>query len=107
MGYRCPVCSETVADGEHLAHHLAVMAALGRPDHETWLAETVPEWADLGPSTLAERVTPHAATVDASPDDRPAPPPDDGGEPFEPPSDGTVEEVLETARELTRRRRED
>lgn len=64
MGYACPVCAVEQADAEHLANHLAITASLGRSDHEQWLAEYAPEWADCTPSDLAAVVTEHAPEVD-------------------------------------------
>jgi hypothetical protein len=60
MGYACPVCGDPQADGEHLANHLAFTAMLGDADHEDWLDEHAPEWADTDPAELAGRVTDHA-----------------------------------------------
>jgi hypothetical protein len=60
MGYACPVCGDPQADGEHLANHLAFTAMLGDDDHEDWLDEHAPDWADTDPDELAARVTDHA-----------------------------------------------
>ena len=60
MGYACPVCEDPQADGEHLANHLAFTAMLGDADHEDWLDEHAPDWADTDPAELADRVTDHA-----------------------------------------------
>jgi len=60
MGYACPVCGDPQADGEHLANHLAFTAMLGDADHEDWLDEHAPDWADTDPAELAARVTDHA-----------------------------------------------
>lgn len=104
MGYRCPVCEEVTADGRHLAHHLAVLASLGRPDHASWLADVAPDWAERGPADLAGVLTPHAERVetdtgtDAAPvRSRPGPAPTD------PEADPAVAAVLEEARRLTER----
>jgi hypothetical protein len=56
MGYACPVCEDPQADAGHLANHLAFSAMLGNADHEAWLDEHVPEWAELGESELADIV---------------------------------------------------
>jgi hypothetical protein len=56
MGYACPVCETPHPDGEHLANHLAFTALLGRTDHEAWLEDHVPDWAEMGPEELALRV---------------------------------------------------
>lgn len=105
MGYCCPVCEETWADGTHLAHHLATMAALDRPEHATWLEERVPEWTEYGPEELAAAVTPHAqeAAVDPATTNG-AEPERDLDDLLDPttPTDSAVEAVLEEARELTR-----
>jgi len=60
MGYSCPVCDDPQADARHLANHLAFTAILGDEDHEAWLDEHAPGWADDGERELAERVTEHA-----------------------------------------------
>ena len=60
MGYACPVCGDPQADGEHLANHLAFTAMLGDDDHEAWLDDHAPEWADSDPAALAATVTDHA-----------------------------------------------
>lgn len=64
MGYACPVCESPQADAEHLANHLAFTALLGREDHETWLDERVPDWADRGPADLGAAVADHAEETD-------------------------------------------
>jgi hypothetical protein len=56
MGYACPVCSDPQADAGHLANHLAFSAMLGDADHEAWLEEHAPDWAEMGESDLAEIV---------------------------------------------------
>lgn len=121
MSYACPVCEDPQADGEHLANHLAFSALLGRADHESWLDEHAPGWDDNSPTELAERVTPHVEEVEYA--DAVATPPADGPEltPQDPeafatgPSprpgssslDPATRQVIEEARELTRRRHED
>ena len=64
MGYACPVCDDPQADARHLANHLAFTAILGNADHEAWLDEHVPGWADDGERELAERVADHAEERD-------------------------------------------
>lgn len=64
MGYECPVCSVPQADGEHLANHLAITALTHGDEHEDWLDEHAPGWADEDPQSLGERVTPHAPETD-------------------------------------------
>lgn len=61
MGYACPVCDDPQVDARHLANHLAFTAILGREDHEAWLDEHTPGWADEGEAELADRVAVHAA----------------------------------------------
>jgi len=56
MGYACPVCSDPQADAGHLANHLAFTAMLGDDDHEAWLDEHVPAWAEAGEAELADAV---------------------------------------------------
>jgi len=60
MGYCCPVCDVPQADGEHLANHLAITAMTHGEDHEDWLDEHAPGWADSGPEELAAIVVEHA-----------------------------------------------
>ena len=60
MGYACPVCETPQRDGEHLAHHLAFTAMLHGDDHEAWLDDHVPDWADRDPAGLASAVTEYA-----------------------------------------------
>jgi len=60
MGYACPVCGDPQADGEHLANHLAFTAMLGDDDHEAWLDDHAPDWADSDPGELAAIATDHA-----------------------------------------------
>ena len=60
MGYACPVCETPQMDAEHLANHLAFTALLGDEAHEAWLDDHVPEWEGLDESTLGERVADHA-----------------------------------------------
>ena len=64
MGYACPVCAVPQRDGEHLAHHLAFTAMIHGDDHEAWLDEHVPDWADRDPHGLAERVVEHAEAAE-------------------------------------------
>ncbi|NIB98376.1 DUF5810 domain-containing protein [Halobacterium sp. R2-5] len=64
MGYECPVCGVEEADGEHLANHLAFTALVRGGDHESWLDETVPDWEDRDPESLAPDVTPHATETE-------------------------------------------
>lgn len=64
MGYACPVCGAEQVDGVHLANHLAVTASLGRPDHEAWLEEHAPDWAENTPDALADRVVEYAPEID-------------------------------------------
>lgn len=64
MGFACPVCSAPQADGEHLADHLAFVALIHGDEHETWLAEHVPDWAERDPEGLASVVTELADETD-------------------------------------------
>lgn len=64
MGYACPVCETPQADARHLANHLAFTALLGDDDHEAWLDDHAPDWADAGEDDLADRVTAHAESVE-------------------------------------------
>lgn len=60
MGYACPVCEVPQRDAEHLANHLAFTAMLHADDHEAWLDDRAPEWDELSPPELADRVAPYA-----------------------------------------------
>jgi hypothetical protein len=60
MGYECPVCATPQADARHLANHMAFTAVLGDDDHEAWLDEHAPEWAEAGEAELAPRIAEHA-----------------------------------------------
>lgn len=64
MGYACPVCDLPQRDAEHLANHLAFTALTHGDDHEAWLDEHAPGWAEEGPDELADRVTAHAEVVE-------------------------------------------
>ena len=120
MGYACPVCGAEQADGVHLANHLAVTASLGREDHLEWLEDHAPDWADCDPEGLAEKVIEYAPEVDVPEFEEGA-----VGPTFEDelarhatgagrgslaggsgPLDEEAEQVLEEARELTRRMHE-
>lgn len=117
MGYACPVCDAPQADAGHLADHLAITAIARGGEHETWLDDRVPGWANLEKPALAERVVERAEETEYPQvfEDTAA----DAGTPegnLEPAAmerradDATaadLEAVLEEARELTERRRED
>jgi len=64
MGYACPVCGTPQADGRHLADHLAMRAITHGDDHEDWLDEHVPDWAERGPADLGPAVAEEAAETD-------------------------------------------
>ena len=109
MGYACPVCADPQADGEHLANHLAFTALLHGEDHEAWLDDHVPDWADRQPAELATDVVEHAneeefpqqfedtTETHAQPSaDVPDPASD-----IQSAADEVVQEILEEARELT------
>ena len=64
MGYACPVCETPQADARHLANHLAFTAMLGDDDHEAWLDDHAPGWADAGESDLADRVVEYAESTE-------------------------------------------
>jgi hypothetical protein len=112
MGYACPVCEAPQADAEHLANHLAFTAILRGGDHETFLDEHVPDWADRDPAGLADEVVEHAdeREFDHAFEDAPGGHDHRHAQPSpvrERPSDEEVERVLEEARELTERRSSD
>lgn len=112
MGYACPVCGTPQADGEHLADHLAITAIARGGDHEAWLDEHVADWADRDAAALAELVVEHAPDADYPQvfEDTTA----DGLDPADVERlaadadlDADAAEIVERARELTRRRRAD
>jgi hypothetical protein len=107
MGYRCPVCESPQPDAEHLANHLAFTGLMGEEDHEGWLDDHVPDWADRDPTSLGEALADLVPTVDLDGNAS------DGHEHHDHPSVETVstlnQEVdpvtraaLEEAREMTR-----
>ncbi|AXR76514.1 hypothetical protein AArc1_0170 [Natrarchaeobaculum sulfurireducens] len=115
MGYACPVCAAEQADAVHLANHLAVTASLGRRDHEDWLTAHAPDWAEYSPAELAELVVEYAEEID-TPDfedghghehGRPGGLEGELARQTRHPGRGTLTaeaaDVLEEARELTRR----
>lgn len=57
MGFACPVCEIPHQDATHLANHLAFTAMTHGDDHEAWLDEAVPGWADHGEADLAAEVS--------------------------------------------------
>lgn len=115
MAYACPVCAALAPDGEHLAHHLAIVAMTRGGEHETWLDEHADGWRDAEPATVAATATDHAETVehdladhaadrslDAEPVvDLPAEVPEVGADDL----DDRAASVLAEAHELTARRR--
>jgi hypothetical protein len=56
MGYACPVCGDPQQDARHLADHLAFQALTHGDDHESWLDDHAPGWAEGGPAELAPRL---------------------------------------------------
>lgn len=64
MGYRCPVCGDPQADDIHLANHLAFTAMVRGGDHEAWLDESVPDWGQLDDEGLATRVVEFADSTE-------------------------------------------
>ncbi|MEF8876250.1 MAG: DUF5810 domain-containing protein [Haloarculaceae archaeon] len=60
MGYECPVCETPQADARHLANHMAFTAVIGDAEHEAWLDEHAPGWAEAGEAELAPRIAEHA-----------------------------------------------
>ncbi len=130
MGYACPVCSHPQSDARHLANHLAFTALARGGDHEAWLDNHVPDWESMDESSLGDRVTDHAeetefpqvfedTTASGTPDAHDhadhADHAQHGGDPLlddarSQAASGTFSDdaadVLERARELTRRRHE-
>jgi hypothetical protein len=102
MGYECPVCGVAEADGEHLANHLAFTALVRGGDHEAWLDDRVPDWADRDPDSLAPEVVEHATETD----DEPASEPHDHETPAvertgQADLSGAAADILEEAQQLT------
>ena len=64
MGLGCPVCEIPHQDATHLANHLAFTAMTHGDDHEAWLDDAVPEWADHGEADLAAAVAELAPEAD-------------------------------------------
>jgi len=64
MGYACPVCDDPQQDTTHLANHLAFQALTHGDDHESWLDEHAPGWAEGGPADLAPRLEELAAEAE-------------------------------------------
>lgn len=60
MGYSCPVCGDPQADGVHLANHLAFTALVRGGEHEVYLDDHVPEWAEMDETELAAELTQEA-----------------------------------------------
>ncbi len=112
MGYACPVCDAPQQDAEHLANHLAFTAMLRNEDHETWLDDAVPGWAQETPESLGDRVAEFAAETEfdgvfEDTTDGHHPPVSDpgryaqgGGQSL----DATAREILRDAQALTRER---
>lgn len=117
MGYACPVCETPQADAGHLGDHLAITAIARGGDHEAWLDEQVPDWADLDKATLAEQVAQLAEATEYPQvfEDTTGETASTGRD-FDPTTveqlagdatDTDVEAVLEEARKLTERRHEE
>jgi hypothetical protein len=64
VAYACPVCATVAPDGEHLAHHLAIVAMTRGGEHESWLDEHAPGWQEASPEELAATATDHAEQVE-------------------------------------------
>jgi len=64
MGYACPVCGDPQADAEHLANHLGFSEMLGDDAHEDWLADHAPDWDESDADRLAPVVTAHAEEIE-------------------------------------------
>ena len=60
MGYTCPVCGDPQSDAAHLANHLAFTALIRGGDHEAWLDERVPDWESHDEASLGQRVAEYA-----------------------------------------------
>jgi hypothetical protein len=125
MGYRCPVCNDPQADDVHLANHLAFTAMLRGGDHEAWLDDRVTDWEGLGDEELATRLTEYADeteypqvfedTADSAHDEGANT--GDGRVPGGRTADSVaatpeipaeeLREIVEEAREITRKRRAD
>jgi hypothetical protein len=64
VAYACPVCETIAPDGEHLAHHLAIVAMTRNEEHETWLDDHAPDWQESSPGELAAVATERADEID-------------------------------------------
>ncbi|MFB6091207.1 MAG: DUF5810 domain-containing protein [Halobellus sp.] len=64
MGYACPVCETPQQDARHLANHLAFTAMVHGDEHEAWLDDHVPDWAEMGEADLGPEVAEHAPETD-------------------------------------------
>lgn len=64
MAYACPICGHPQADGEHLAHHVALTASLHDGEHREWLDGAVPDWTDRTPESLAAALVEAAEETD-------------------------------------------
>lgn len=64
MAYACPVCETIAPDGEHLAHHLAIVGMTRSGEHEAWLDEHAAGWQESSPEELAATATEHAEQVE-------------------------------------------
>jgi len=64
MGYACPVCETPQQDARHLANHLAFTAMVHGDEHEAWLDEHAPGWAEMGEAELAPEVADRAPEAD-------------------------------------------
>lgn len=112
MGYACPVCEDPQADATHLANHLAFTAMLRGGEHETWLADTVPDWDERGEASLAEalaEVVPETEYPQVFDDEGLAPdqqPPTRAPD-WPPADDEPTREALSEAADLTRARRDE
>ena len=104
MGYRCPVCGHPQSDADHLDNHLAFTALARGGDHEEWLDAHAPDWGDLDPASLGERVTEHAEKAEFPQVFDNTTPDADRDQERHDSARGDLS--LEEARELTRRRRE-
>ena len=116
MGYACPVCGDPQADADHLANHLAFTALLRGGDHEAWLDERVPDWADRDEADLGAAVTDHVEATEfpqlfedttGGQDHEHVNVPDATPGALDGDLDEETRQALAEARELTRERRSD
>lgn len=108
MGYRCPVCEAPQPDAKHLANHLAFTGLMAGENHELWLDDHVPDWAEHDPESLGEALAEIVPTTeldgigsDDHQHDRPSVDPVSRNVPSNEELDPVTRAALAEAREMT------